>query len=690
MPYIVNFTDEQNKVPITVYDNTSNTDTSLLFPGRNVTGYGQIIAENFLHLLENFAKETAPANPVEGQLWYDTLNGGLNIFDSTNWKAASNIQKSPNEPDIEASKAGELWVDTTNQQLYVFSGTRWILVGPNFSTGLRSGPIVEQVIDSDNNARVILTFYVEDVPVFIISKDTFTPKSSIAGFLTIKSGLNVTDSTIDAFENDSIYQGRAASADSLNVAGNTIESTKFLRSDVLNTLEKALNIKNNVGLIMGADGNFTISVSATSANIYNGSVGSAIDLQTNQNGIPTTVLRVTGGNVGVNKLDPSETLDIDGNVLTSGIFKTTNTQESSNLNNGSITTAGGVSINKNLIIGTTLDVTGTTNLTTVQPKVNDTYELGTVTKRWNVVRTKTLVADQIQGVLEGNIVGNATTATNLRFVTNFRLQGDVNSSDVEFDGTKGGQTKIFNTTLTSDIISSKDLPDPHISTKEDTVLVFRPGSGLIKEKRDQFLADLGIPIGTILPYAGLNAPYGYLFCDGSEVERLKYPDLYEIIANTYGVPAVGFETFKLPDLRGRFPLGKDSMDNGLQVPNSGGIFVDAGGGNVDRVPGTEADNIGGNGGASSNSLNVTNLPDHEHNMQGSTGQQYYATRVDTAAPLDTNSFSGKGPTAVGQSQYIPSSGTVKVSTGVSLGQAFSVMNPYLTLNYIIRSGPPEF
>ena len=41
MPYIVNFTDSDNKTPITVYDNTSSTDTSLIFPGRNVTGYGQ-------------------------------------------------------------------------------------------------------------------------------------------------------------------------------------------------------------------------------------------------------------------------------------------------------------------------------------------------------------------------------------------------------------------------------------------------------------------------------------------------------------------------------------------------------------------------------------------------------------------------------------------------------------------------
>ena len=81
MPYKVNFTDVTiHPDPITVFDNTSSTDTSLTFPGRNVTGYGQIIAENFLHLLENFASGNEPVNPVEGQLWYDSTNGTLMIW----------------------------------------------------------------------------------------------------------------------------------------------------------------------------------------------------------------------------------------------------------------------------------------------------------------------------------------------------------------------------------------------------------------------------------------------------------------------------------------------------------------------------------------------------------------------------------------------------------------------------------
>jgi microcystin-dependent protein/cytoskeletal protein CcmA (bactofilin family) len=690
MPYIVNFTDRENKVPITVFDNTSSTDTSLTFPGRNVTGYGQIIAENFLALLENFARTTAPINPTEGQLWYDSGEGVLKIWDNVQWKAASNIQKSPVEPAVESSRLGELWVDTTNQQLYVFSGTRWILVGPNFSTGLRSGPLVEQIDDSDGQARVILSFYVEDEPVFIISKDSFTPKISISGFTVIRTGLNITSLQIDDNDLETKLWGKAGTADALNISGVEIPAGRFLRSDVINTTEFGINVRNNSGITIGTDGNFSLSSSATAAKIYNSTEGSSLDLQINRSGIPETILRIIDNNVGINVPDPDESLEVSGNILTDGNIIVTNSNIATNLTNGTIRTAGGVSIEKNLIVGDSVDISGTANLVTTQPKITDTYELGTITKRWNTVRTKTLIADVIEGTLNGNIVGNASTSTNLRFATTFQMTGDISSPNVIFDGQVGGLTKIFNTTLTANIISSKSFPNPNKSEPNDTILVFRSGTGLIKETRNVFIADLGVPIGAIMPYAGANAPEGYLLCDGSEVERVKFSQLFDVIGTTYnGSSALaGVGTFRLPDLRGRFPLGRDNMDNGIQVPNSTGGFVDAGGGNVDRVPGTAADNLAGSGGQSANTLIVDNLPDHEHNMRGSTGQQYFATRIDTAAPLDSGAFSDKGPTTVGQSQYLPSSGGVRTSG--SLGQPFAVMNPYLTVNYIIRSGPPAF
>jgi microcystin-dependent protein len=690
MPYIVNFTDKDNKLPITVYDNTSSTDTSLTFPGRNVTGYGQTIAENFLALLENFAKETQPVNPVEGQLWYNTSDGVLQIWDSTTWKAASNIQKGGVEPQTEQSKVGELWVDTTNQQLYVYSGTRWILVGPNFSTGLRSGPLVESITDSDNVSRVVLVFYIEDIPVIIFSKDSFTPKISISGFVTIKSGLNITESNVGLGGFDTKIYGLTTAAEALVISDVEIPASKFLRSDVINTTEFGINVRNNQGITLGVDGTFSLSTSDVSSKIYNSTPGSSIDLQVNRDGIPATVLRVIENTVGINVLSPDEALHVDGNIKTNGSLILTGTTPSSNFNNGTFRTAGGAAITKNLLVGDGLKVTGTSEFDNIQPATTDFYDSGTPLKRWNTVRTKTLIAETIEGVLTGNIVGNASTATNLRFTTTFKMEGDVTSPNIEFDGQVGGNTKTFTTTLTSGLISSKDEPFPNISIKSDSVLVYRPSTGLIRETRDVFVADLAVPIGAILPYAGAEAPYGYILCDGSELERTKYSDLFDVIGTTYNgtAPLNGVNTFKVPDLRGRFPLGKDNMDNAFTVPNSTGGYIDAGGGNVDRVSGTAPDNLGDSSGQSSNSLTIANLPDHEHNMKGSTGQQYFATRVDTAIPSDVGSFSEKGPTTVGQSQYIPSSGGIK--TAGTLGQEFSVMNPFLTLNYIIRSGPPAF
>ena len=95
MAYTVNHTDLANKGSITVEDNTLNQTTTLSLPGRNTTAYGTAIAENFLHLLENFTNSTAPGNPIEGQLWYDNTPGVdmLKLYDGTTWISASGLKK---------------------------------------------------------------------------------------------------------------------------------------------------------------------------------------------------------------------------------------------------------------------------------------------------------------------------------------------------------------------------------------------------------------------------------------------------------------------------------------------------------------------------------------------------------------------------------------------------------------------
>jgi microcystin-dependent protein len=704
MPYIVNFTDNENKSPITVFDNTSSTDTSLIFPGRNVTGYGQIIAENFLSLLENFASTNQPVNPIEGQLWYNSTGGeqSLQIWDNTAWKSASGIQKGVSEPAVENSKVGELWVDTTNQQLRIFTGTRWILVGPTESSvgGLRYGPVIEKLSDSDNVDRFILVFYIADIPVIIISKDSFTPKTLISGFDTVRSGINVSapdDTEISNFVGGflPLLNGTAKNAQALLVGGVEKAAGTFLRSDTINTTDYEIKIKNNNGLSIGVDETFKLLSTESSNSIYNSAAGSSLDLQTNRNGIPATILRVIDNLVGINQENPTESLDVIGNFKLTGSLISTNTTASSNLNNGSIRTLGGAAITKNLIVGDGIDVTGTLQTNTIQPKLTDTYDLGTGLKRFNTVRAKTIIADTITGVLQGNISGNALTATALSTVTSFQLAGDVISPAVQFDGQVGAATKVFNATLTANIIAGKSEPSPNQGKKGDFLLTYRPSestlasSGLLKQTRERFMGDLAVPIGAILPYAGGTTPDGYLLCDGSEIERSKYGDLYDIIGVIYNGSAAlqGVGTFRLPDLRGRFALGKDNMDNAGTVPTSAGPYVDAGGGTAGRVPDVQATILGGAAGLSSVPLTLANLPEHSHTLS-TAANNYNAIAVSTT--LDPEATSGLGPTAPGQAQYLKDSGPVKKLGGVTLGTAVGLMNPFLSMNFIIRSGPPAF
>jgi microcystin-dependent protein len=61
--------------------------------------------------------------------------------------------------------------------------------------------------------------------------------------------------------------------------------------------------------------------------------------------------------------------------------------------------------------------------------------------------------------------------------------------------------------------------------------------------------------GMIFPYAGPSAPEGFLLCDGAAVSRTTYAPLYALIGDTYG-SGDGSTTFNIPDLQGRFPLGR--------------------------------------------------------------------------------------------------------------------------------------
>jgi microcystin-dependent protein len=141
-----------------------------------------------------------------------------------------------------------------------------------------------------------------------------------------------------------------------------------------------------------------------------------------------------------------------------------------------------------------------------------------------------------------------------------------------------------------------------------------------------------------------------LLCDGCEVQIASYPDLFNIIGYSYRnkTGLVGDGTFALPDLRGRFPLGRDDMDNDLTVRTASNLEVNAGG---------------------------------NRNGIGTAGS-------DRAFRVHHNSSTTLGAGSGSESFGVPSVVGVQGSnvTENATGNPNSIMNPYQTINYIIFTG----
>lgn len=82
-------------------------------------------------------------------------------------------------------------------------------------------------------------------------------------------------------------------------------------------------------------------------------------------------------------------------------------------------------------------------------------------------------------------------------------------------------------------------------------------------------AGSGVPIGTIIPFAGNSIPQGYLLCDGSAISRTNYASLFAVIGTIYGA-GDGNTTFNIPNLYERVPqytgIGRGNMSLG-SLPN---------------------------------------------------------------------------------------------------------------------------
>ena len=167
-------------------------------------------------------------------------------------------------------------------------------------------------------------------------------------------------------------------------------------------------------------------------------------------------------------------------------------------------------------------------------------------------------------------------------------------------------------------------------------------------------AGFEMPVGTILMYAGSVAPAGFLMADGASVSRAEYPELFEVIGTSFGQDP-GLTRFNLPDLRQRFPMGA-------------------------------AGQVGATGGVSSVELTADTMPSHSHTLS----DPGHSHTFNIGAVDDMNFTAQAGQLPAADSTMIANqSSTAARTTGIVVnatgdGQAFSVLNPYIALNYIIK------
>lgn len=284
MSYNITLTNGQSLV--TIADGTADTTaTSLTLIGKNFAGYGQFLDENFVKILENFSNTTAPSSALQGQLWWDSTNKILKVFNGTAWKTVSSSTASATAPVT--TVVGDLWWDTANGQLKVWSGSQFVVIGPAFTANQgQSGAIADVIAGTDNISHVVVKFYVNNVLTAILSKDaTFTPQSAIAGFTTIKPGFNLATASPNL-----LYWGDANNA--LNLSG--VPITSFLRSDQPATTAFPFTVNNNSGLTVGGAGNFTVSVGASAVNLIGNTNGFDQNLYVNVGGVQTRALGISG------------------------------------------------------------------------------------------------------------------------------------------------------------------------------------------------------------------------------------------------------------------------------------------------------------------------------------------------------------------------------------------------------------
>jgi hypothetical protein len=547
-------------------------DTSLSLVGRGYPNYGQKIAENFLHLLENFSSALPPENPVEGQLWYDTSDPNkkvLRIMDgtssSTRWPSANGIYQQGTDPMLESFVSlniGDIWVDTANTQLKIFNSNDWVTVGPITGGAEITGPVVESIEDTTGTYHRVIVNYVngdssvaaKSGAIAIISDTAFTPKMVIPGFSRIVAGVNLSSLA------SSIFNGTAQAAKNLiTTANETVSADLFLRKDdqtpygqlvtgrvVFQTPDLDETGGQGVNGVVVTTDSTTFSTkyvqfykAGTNAVILNNEPDGKVVIKTRTaTSVPTNTLEIGTDLIRAN----SDVLVTKNFSVSSTATFSSNVSVTNLLTVASTATFSDVVVTGKIFNTNTLELGSATGSgTIITPAVTNAYNIGSSSRVFDRVYANSFGTGN--SIFYGSLMGSASGLTN---ASTFSITGHVRTvSDVNYNGQAGSVS--FNTTLHPSAISNQSEITTASSSLQLLVLD-SSNSNLYKINKDNFLSKT-TPTGMITAYgSNQNLPTGWLLCNGQQLLRFAdYEELFSVIGYSYG-GSEGSGTFALPNL----------------------------------------------------------------------------------------------------------------------------------------------
>ena len=416
MAYQINKTD--GTIVATVADgqiDDRSLDITLI--GKNYSGFGEIFNENLVKILENFADSTQPDHPLRGQIWFDSSQSKLKVYNGISFVPVSSATISSAQPSTLA--IGDLWYDDVGEQLFFFDGTSAILLAPTYSSSQSlSGLRVDTVLDTLNQTRVITSLYNNGILLGIFAKDSFTPKIAIIGYTgSIAPGFNV--GTLANFK----IRATCTNSDSLGGAS----ATTYVRTDTANAINGQLQITVDSGLIFGSANQGSLFVTDGNVNLANSSSNKNITLSVNradtqENAI---VINSSARTIGLYPTIATSTINLGGDLVVNGnltVEGTTTTLNTSifTVEDKNIIIADVASPTNSTADGAGITIKGTTDKIIAYSNSSNWLD---ISETLNLASGKALYIGGTK-VIDGNSLGSAITS--IPGVSSFGTQNVVN------------------------------------------------------------------------------------------------------------------------------------------------------------------------------------------------------------------------------------------------------------------------